>query len=85
MITWWPVTYYHYEHRVLGAPTSDVPLPGSGDKSLREMPKTYKKIVEMLNKRALEVVGSTVPEIPERKSKDGKGKRKRKRPVGKAK
>jgi hypothetical protein len=80
MITWWPITYYHYEHRILGVPSSDVPLPDSRDRSPGEMPKTFKNVVEMLNKRALEVIGSTVPEIKERKRKDdGKPKRKRKR------
>jgi hypothetical protein len=51
------------------------------------MPKTFKNVVEMLNKRAQEVIGSTVPEIPERKKKrkNVEGKRKRKRSVGKAK
>lgn len=79
MITWWPVTYYRFEHRILGETKSDVPLPDTRDRGPKEMPKTFKWVLEHL-KKAREVIGSTVPEIKEKKEKDdGNGKRKRKR------
>lgn len=70
MIVWYPVTYYHFEHKILGG-KSDVPLPDSRDRSPKEMPRTFQWVLQHLEK-AKKVIGSTVPEIKETKKSGGK-------------
>jgi hypothetical protein len=77
LIMWHPVTYYHVEHYTLGGISEDVPL-SVRDRSPREMPKTYKWLLDQI-KKAREVISSTVDEIPVTTPKRKGGKRKRKR------
>lgn len=68
---WYPVTYYQVTDRILGVPSSDVPL---SDRAMgpREMPGMFKWLLGQM-KSAREVISSTVPEIEVTKKR---GKRK---------
>ena len=83
LISWYPITYYAYEDKVLGGTIKDVPLPNSGDKHPSTMAQLFSWLKGQTQK-AKEVISSTTDEIVVTKkekddsSKRGKPKRKRK-------
>lgn len=73
LVFWHPTEYYYFEHKILGEKRTDVPLPDSRARGPKEMPRTFKWVLDQV-KKAKEVISSTVPEIEVTK-KRGKHKR----------